>query len=337
MEQRKVMALGKSSLVVSMPKSWLNMNKISQGDLVSMVVQQNGSLVIYPSPDVKEEIRKIHLCVEADESKDSIVRRIISSFLDGYTTIKLTSEKIFSEGQQRAIRHIVGTLYMMIMESEASGIVLQTLIDESKASVSSGIERMHIITHSMCRDILRSMRDWDIDLAKSVVSLENDVDQLMFILSRLIRRAAISPSLANQLGLDPLDCLDYQAIVNRIERIADHNTSIANSLIELIEMRSETPKNVLGILTRAAEMAFDSYDEAIQGFFSKDVSKTNEIIDREKEIIELYSEITPLPLFGEPFETSVLSSIVTIRESIVKISHHAADIAEITIDRAYRL
>lgn len=336
MERRKVMALGKSSLVVSMPKQWLNMNEISRGDRVSMVIQQNGSLVVYPDTDVREESREIHLCVEADESEGSIVRRIISSFLDGYITIKLTSERIFTEGQQRAIRRIVGTLYMMIVESEASGVVLQTLIDEAKASVISGVERMHIITHSMCRDILVSMREWDGGLARSVVSLEDDVDQLMFLLSRLIRRAAISPSLAIQLELDPLDCLDYQAIVNKIERIADHNTSIASSLIELIEMGSEVPGRILETLMKSAEMAFDSYDEAVRGFLSKDVSKTNEIIDREREIVELYREITPLPLFGDPYDTSILSKVITIRESIAKISHHAADIAEITIDRAYR-
>jgi hypothetical protein len=32
----------------------------------------------------------------------------------------------------------------------------------------------------------------------------------------------------------------------------------------------------------------------------------------------------------------MLSNIITIRESILKVSHLAADIAELTIDRAYK-
>ena len=226
---------------------------------------------------------------------------------------------------------------MMVIESEASSIILQTLIDESKASVISGIERMHIITYSMCRDILRAVENWDDDLARSVVSLEEDVDQLTYFLLRLIRGAALNPSLGNQLGLDPLDCLDYMTLVNRIERIADHNTNIANSLIALIGEKKEVPENVLSTLQRAARIAFTSYDEAVNGYLSKNIDQTNEIIDRQKKLVELFREITPLPWFGEGIETAPLSQVILMRESIKNISHHAADIAELTIDRAYKL
>jgi len=225
---------------------------------------------------------------------------------------------------------------MMIIESEASSIVLETLIDESKASMSSGIERIHMITYSMCRDILTSMKNWDEGLAKSVVSLENDVDQLMYFLLRLIRGTAISPSLASQLGLDTLDCLDYQTLVHRIERIADHATNIANCVIALIESKISIPEKVITVLIRAAEIVFTSYDKAVQCYLSRDIDPTNEIIDKQNEIEELYRGVTPLPHFGETHETSTLSHIITIRECIMKISHHAADIAELTIDRAYK-
>ncbi len=337
MEQRKIMALGKSSMVVSIPKPWLKMNALGRGDMVSMDIQSDGCLIIHPTTTPKETKREIHLCVEADESDESIVRRIIGSYLDGYNTIKLSSAKIFTADQQRAIRKIVGTLYMMIMESEASSIVLQTLIDESKASVVSGIERIHIITYSMCRDILKATENWDTDLARSVVSLEDDVDQLTYFLLRLIRGAAINPTLGKQLGLDPLDCLDYQTLVHRIERIADHTTNIANSVIALIENKMEIPENVLSTLIEAAKIAFTSYDEAVNGFLTKNIDQTNEIIDRQKNIRELFKEITPLPRFEKPSDTASLSQVITMRESIKNISHHAADIAEITIDRAYKL
>jgi phosphate uptake regulator len=337
MERRKIMALGKSSLVVSIPKPWLRLNTLERGDMVSMDIQSNGSLIIHPTSTPKDKKREIHLCVEALESEDSIIRRIIGSYLDGYNAIKLSSAKIFTVDQQKAIRKIVGTLYMMVMESEASSIILHTLIDESRASVVSGIERMHIITHSMCRDILRAIEDWDKDLARSVVSLEEDVDQLTYFLLRLIRGAALNPSLGNQLGLDPLDCLDYQTLVHRIERIADHNANIANSVIALIENKIQIPENVLSTLTKAAKIAFNSYNEAVNGFQSKNIDQTNEIIDRQKKIQELFREITPLPRFGKAGETASLSHVITMRESIKNISHHSADIAEITIDRAYKL
>jgi phosphate uptake regulator len=225
---------------------------------------------------------------------------------------------------------------MMIIESESNNIVLETLIDESKAPVISGIERMHIITYSMCRDILNSIKNTDEDLARSVVSLEDDVDQLMFFLLRLIRSAAMSPSLANQLGLDPLDCLDFQTLVHRIERIGDHATNIAINFIDLIEIKKEIPENVTSILLKAAEGAITHYDMSVQSFLSKDITTTNEIIDKEKEIDELLKKITSLTHRGESCDLSNIHNIISIMESVKKISHHASDIAELTIDRTYK-
>jgi len=337
MVQRKIMSLGKSSFVVSIPKSWMKMNDLNKGDRVSLDVRPDGSLVLQPTQEDRETEREIHLPIEVNEAEESITRRVIGSYLDGYTRIRLTSGKIFTASQQKAVRRIVATLYMMIIESEASTIVLQTLIDEAKASVTTSIERMHLITYSMCRTILNIIKNWDKELALSVASIEEDVDQLMFFLLRMIRGAAISPSLGKQLGIDPLDCLDYQTLVHRIERIADHNTSIAHCLVPLIESGIDLPENVLKILTTAAEMAFNSYNQAVDGFMSKDVYPTNDIIDKQREVESLLEKLTPLPLFGESAETSILANIVTIRESIKKISHHAADIAELTIDRAYKL
>jgi len=336
MDQRKIMSLGKSSFVISLPKSWMKSNDLVKGDTVSLDVQSDGSLVVHPTLTERETEREIHIPIEANEAEGSIVRKIIGAYLDGYTLIKLSSGKIFKANQQRAIRSIVSMLYLMIIESEASNIELQTLMDESKASVTMSIDRMHLITHSMCRDLLLVMNNWDLELAKSVISLENDIDQLMFFILRLIRGAALSPSLGNKLNLDPLDCLDYQTLVHRIERIADHNSYIARSLIALIGSGTVIPESVLEVIKSAAEITFASYQNSVEAFMVKDVDQINEIIDTEKKVEALYRKITPLPQFGEAGETSRLGDVISIRESLKKISHYAADIAELTIDRTYR-
>jgi hypothetical protein len=45
----------------------------------------------------------------------------------------------------------------------------------------------------------------------------------------------------------------------------------------------------------------------------------------------------PLPLQIEDNETDMLYHLVKTRDGIEKISHLTADIAELTIDRAYKL
>jgi hypothetical protein len=75
----------------------------------------------------------------------------------------------------------------------------------------------------------------------------------------------------------------------------------------------------------------------VQGYLSKNIEDTDEIIGKKRVIDEIYMRVTPLPVFGGSGETGVLSDVVNIRECLRKISHHAARIAELTIDRAYRV
>lgn len=336
LERRKVVALGQSSRVISLPKTWLRSNNIDQGDWVSIQPMANGSLFVYPSNSLPKEVRSINIKLGANESDASITRKTIGAYMDGYSLVNLTSEKIFTVSQQAAIRRISGTLYMMIIESEASSITLEALIDEDRASVLSGVERIHLITYSMFRDTINALKNGDKALAESVIPLENDVDQLMFFLLRLIRSCALNLSLGNRLGLDSLDCLEYQNLVQSIERVADHVSTIAKNIVELVTSEAKLTANVSEGLIKAAEVAFSSYDLAVRCFLSSNVEPTNEIIDSELVINDLCGELTPMPMTDEDKGTSALSDVISIRESIKRISQYASDIAEMTIDRAYK-
>jgi len=115
--ERKIISLGGSSLVISLPRHWVKLNELKQGDVVSLDVQRDRSLVVFPSVKKKKEYKEIILHVDADEKEPLIVRRIIGCYLNGYSNIKVLSKKIFSVSQRKAIRNIVRMLYMRIMES----------------------------------------------------------------------------------------------------------------------------------------------------------------------------------------------------------------------------
>ncbi len=298
-----------------------------------MLQTADGSLLVYPESEEGGDVMKIRLSVAVEEGEASIVRKVIGAYLDGYTLINLHSERIFGVSQQAAIRRIAGTLYLMTIESEASSITLEALIDEGRASILSGVERMHLITYSMFRDVLGALGGGDRGLAASAVALENDVDQLMFFLLRLIREAARNPSLGNRLGLDPLDCLEYQNLVQSIERVADHVSGIGVGVVELIEGGVRLPPDILGKLLRAGEVAFKSYDLAVRCFLSANVEPTNDVIDGEREIDDICGGLTPLPDLGD---ASALGHVIAIREGVRRISQYASDVAELTIDRAYK-
>ena len=160
--ERRIMSLGRSSMVISLPKNWMNLNELNKGDVVSYAIQRDRSLVVYPGAERKPTPKEITIRIGQNDDETLISQKIIGSFLNGYSGITLISEKIFTVPQRKAIRTTAGKLYMRIMESDSKGFYLQTLTDESKASLDQAVQRMHLISHSMCEDVFNALKNNDI-------------------------------------------------------------------------------------------------------------------------------------------------------------------------------
>lgn len=334
--ERKIMSLGRSSVVISLPKHWVKLNELKKGDVVSLAIQRDRSLVVFPGAK-KKELREITLYVDPDEKRTSIVRRIVGCYLNGYSGIRVLSKEIISVAERKTIRNIVRMLYMRIMESDAKSMHIQTLIDESRASPKLAIHRMNLIAHSMCRDALNSLRNRDVMLAKAVFSLDDDVDHFSFFLLRLLRNAARDPILANQLGIEPLDCMDHQTLVYRVEHAADRSANIAKYLIMLEGSQQKIPDHLLTLMFTAGTEAVNLYDEAVNAFFSKDVANSVEILEQQKKIVELDQEIATEAFMSKQMNPLLICAVCSIRDDIKRIAECAADIAKIAVNRAYKM
>ncbi|MGQ9624934.1 MAG: PhoU domain-containing protein [Candidatus Bathycorpusculaceae bacterium] len=335
MEQRKIMSLGRSSMVISLPKHWTQLTELKPGDVVSLAINRDRSLVIFPGLRKEKEASKITLYVEPDARDIFVVRSIVACYLNGYSNIKLVSKKFFNVAQQKAIRRIVQMLYMRIMEADTKEIQIATLIDESKASIQTGINRMYKISSSMCRDAFTALQSQDAALAKSVYTLDDEVDHFSFFLLRLIRKATVDPALANQLGLEALDCLDHQTLVHRVEQVADQAANIAKHII-MLEGRQKKISELLREKMYAAGCdVLATYDKAVNALLTNDVKCSDEIIENQVRVEKLDQEIASLA-FSKEKSTEVICACCSMRDSILRLAEYSADIAEITINRSYR-
>jgi phosphate uptake regulator len=335
MEQRKIVSLGRSSLVVSLPKYWVRLNGLKQGDFVSVALNRDRSLVIFPSVKRENEVEEITLHIGEEDKSLQVIRSIIACYLNGYSDIKLVSDKFFKAAQQKAIRDAVKKLYMRVMEADAKHMRIATLIDESKASVEAGIKRMYTLSNSMCRDILLALKNNDVELAKTVYTLDDEVDNFSFLLLRLVRKAATNPTLASQFKLDALDCLDFQTFIHRIEQIADQAANIAKSIILLHGKRKKISEQILDKLYSAGNAALELYEKAVISIFSNNVKGSEEVIIGKANLEKLDQEIASLA-FLEEKSTEVICACCSIRDSILRMAEFATDIAEIAIDRLYK-
>jgi phosphate uptake regulator len=334
--ERKIMSLGRSSLVISLPKNWIQLNSLNKGDVVSFAIQRDRSLVVSPGPEKKRRRNEITVRIETSEDAPLLVRKIIACYLNGYFGIRLVSDSVFSVPQRNAIRNVAGKLYMRIMDSDAQTMYLETLgVDESAASLQLALKRIQTICLSMCNDALKSLKTSDIELAESVFSLDDDVDHFSFLILRLLRNAAKDPALASELGINPVDCMDYQTLVCRVERAADHSVDIARHIIMLSESQQEIPEDVLTLMFTAGTEAVDLYAKAVDALSSKDAAFYVKILEQQRRIEKLDQEIASKAFMGNQRSALLVFAICSIRNNIKKIADCAADIAETAVNRVF--
>jgi phosphate uptake regulator len=334
--ERRIMSLGRSSMVISLPKNWMTLNELNKGDVVSYAIQRDRSLVVYPGAEKKSPPKETTIKIGHSDDETLITQKIIGSFLNGYSGITLLAEKILTVPQRKAIRYIAGRLYMRIMESDSRGVYLQTLTDESKASLDQAVQRMHLISYSMCEDVFNALKTNDISLAKSVLSLDDDVDQFHFLILRILRGAAQSPVLANELRLDPVDCMDYQYLSVLIEHAADYVADIAKHIIMIDGIGETIPANLLELIVDEGMEVVDLYIKAVNAFFQHDLDFSVEIMKQTKRIEKLDQEIANTTFITNR-KPELICAVCSIREDIKRIAFYATNIAEVTVNHAFKV
>jgi phosphate uptake regulator len=330
------MSLGKSSLVVSLPKEWMQENELKKGDTVSINLQRDHSLVIYPNLLKSSEPKEITLSIAENEDDMLIIQKILGSFLNGYSGIMLTSEKIFSVPQIKCIRNMAGRLYMRVMEADAKCVYIQSLMDETKASLEQAIQRMHLISRSMCEGVVTALKNSDPQLAKSIFSLDDDVDHFAFFILRILRTAVHDPFLSKELRVDSLDCMDHQVLVYRMEYASDFASDIAKHIVMLNGTGYKIPDDVLEPMIIAGTEAAELYLKAVEAFFTKDLYASIDIMKKQHRLEKLDVEIASKAFTGPPKPAELVCAICSIRDNIKAIFENNFRIAEISVNRAFK-
>jgi phosphate uptake regulator len=327
METRKVQITGGTTLIVSLPKSWVNKVNLSAGDEVSLKPLSDGSLSVRTrnSPDIHHG--KV-IIIEGKDG-DNLVREIIAAYIAGFTSIELKANKILSK-QRDTVRKTVNMLIgPEIIEETLEKIVLQDILNPAELSVKKSIRRMFMITRSMQENAIRALKEKDFDLAKDVTERDNEVDKLFLLVSKQFRMVMRDISIADKFEMSMEEHLDMRLASYPIERIGDHATKICNSVIQIGE--KDVPKDILKSIEDVNMLSLKIVEDSIDALFKKNIdlanttfTKRNEATKRllkiEESVIQLSSDIS-LPLG-------------IILDSIDRTCDYGCNIAEIAINAA---
>ena len=120
MEARKVQKVGYSTLIVSLPKDWVEEVSLKQGDIVSFRRESDGGITVYPGLTRERENHRYIIDADLCDGPNLLTRIITANYLTGHDTIQITSKKELSSRHLEEVRAVSRRLTGL-------GIVEQTL------------------------------------------------------------------------------------------------------------------------------------------------------------------------------------------------------------------
>jgi phosphate uptake regulator len=332
-ELRKIQVTGGSTYIISLPKTWIDQMGLKRSSVVSIVQRDDMSLSIQPKGiESPERVKKVIITINPGEKPDSVVRRLVSSYINGYNIIQIHStEKRIDLETRFAIKDfvrkkLVGTEILSDLPNE---LTLQILLSYSELSVKDALRRMSIIAASMHRDAVQTLSTDNPRIAKEIVNMDDEVDRFSFYVIRLLNVAVMDAHVLKESGIrTPRQCLGYRLITKSVERMADHATNIAENrlALHLVPINDE----ILAELNRISISALKVFEASMEALFDEEYSEADSAMEAAEETRGMEDEVIHKIVKLSPVED--VPQLRLIVESIVRTSEYGADIAETVLN-----
>ncbi len=332
MEPRKVQKVGYSTLSVSLPMNWAKKAGVKKGDLI-FISEESDSTLRLTTDQGKAEDNTVYLVnVDKCDNTKVLARVIVGNYVLGRNVIRVESDRRLMREQIESIREVTQRLLGIgIIEESDRHLLLQCSINPKNFPLETVVRRLFVLTSIMFKEILDSLIDGDMELAKDAITREYEADTIYWLLARLLASAQQSRVISESIGIsDPMDIVQHSIIAWYLEMIGDRVNNIAESIIRLHEIRHESDDDLIERLIQIGMIAFTMFDKAVKSVFDKDISVASDAVDLYETVASEESRL--LKRFQNGSSPDVAVSVSEIAWDLKIIAEHSSAIAEIAID-----
>jgi phosphate uptake regulator len=224
---RRLQKIG-SSILVSLPKEWVDANKLNKSTEVELETNEN---TISITANKSERPSKEVVITYPLPHDENIVADITGAYLLGYDIIRIKGKTTIPVEDREKIRNSMRRLVgMEIVEEDSSNINVQFLLDATTLSPEKILKRISSIALGMFNDVSLALISDDRTNLQTMSNRDDEVDRQYFLLVRLIRSTMIDQRLAASFRLENIDVLDYRIAANILETASDTIVEIANAV-----------------------------------------------------------------------------------------------------------
>lgn len=297
MEARRIFKSGRGSYILTLPKGWIQNLGLREGEYVYLKIEGDKIII-----SLREKGSKKAEFFCENLSFDAVVRRMVAHYLAGVDVIRI---KITNEEQRRAIAFASDLLIgAEVLEDLGNEIEVFIQIDPEKLNLEDISEKLFRVCHGMLSDLVDCLFNFRRELISSIISREDEVDRLHFLILRLAKEKVFLRTFARTL-----------------ERVADHIELIAESILNLGK----------GLELKFAEEVPDVLKSACMSFLKKDPKFAEEVLERMESLRKhLISQQIKLM----DFKKEEIILVKTILDGFQRILAYSSDIAETAINLA---
>jgi len=293
-EQRRLVRLGRSTLVVSLPADWVKKKGLKAGDVLTLVIDDNFIKII---PRTSSSSAPTTATIKVKNRTEGLYRAIIATYIAGADMIRIefeSSELLFQIMKQvkMAINHLIG---LEVVEQRPQYIILQAFIGTSGQDPEELMKRIVGLLVLMLDHLVKGDPN-----TEYLEELENEVDKLYRLALRTINSSPEPDILAVNL-------------LTSLEMTSD-------TLIPMAKVIKSKKKEVVDVLNIALET---------MNFLQNYEKKSNKIdeIDEKISVLEMIEENLEAREMDEKVKYRVLLFIHNLKNALLML--HNMEINEI--------
>jgi len=262
MGMRKVVSFGKSSFVVSLPKTWVTRNNVKKGDELAVDEKTSELVVSVNSPKKRGEPNE--MLIDGRKGTDILKTVIISAYINNCGVIRIRD---LEKDSLPAVKDILHDLAGMEMIEE-----------DSNSIVASIIRRMDLLTRSMIDDSLQQERD----LYDSVYERDKEVNRLSWLGFRVSRAVIDNPALLKMFSTTNWNIVLSRQVITQLERVADQTKRIARMLRQIHDKKRKKA------FQKNYSLVNQHYLAVMKAYYSKNREEgIFKVEDRSKELLRI--------------------------------------------------
>jgi phosphate uptake regulator len=323
-ELRKVQRTPSGTFFVCLPKPWAERYGLKRGSVVAITETNDGKLLIDTEYAVEPSPRTITLKPGAYLS-----REIIGKYLLGFDIITVEAKDRISFEVRDTVKNAVSRLIgLEIVEEDYSRIVMQCLLEPSSFPPEKILRRGYTIAAGMHREVVNALVDGDINLAKSIIARDDEVNRLHFLLVRILRTIVQNPSLTEKLGVRPIECLDYRLVASLVEAIGDECVRVASKTVDLkgTKLAEDLKKSLIDFHLAC----FEAHENALKAFLIGDMGLAENVRSMREKVEKMFANIEKI---AKAQSLDVVAHILAAASALRQIYEHSVDMADLAMPK----